>query len=292
MDGKLVSIIIPTYNRADKIISCLDSVCNQTYKNLEIIVVDDCSTDNTKEVVLGYHDARIHYHCLEKNSGACIARNKGVELSKGDIIAFQDSDDVWHKEKLEKQLIFMFSGNYEFITCGFYRIKGNKREKIGFKQIGNNKIDIWCKLLNGNWVSTQTIVCYKYCFEKIGFDKNVKRFQDWDFALQATKFYRIGAMNQYLVDVYLQDDSITNTNKTYDSMMYILNKHKMDVDYNNRKMVAQYYKSLADAERLKSPLKAAKIYLKSLQADFNPRILIAEFLCLCGVIRLYDKKYR
>ena len=100
----LVSVIIPTYNRGRLILDSINSVLNQTYKNIELIVVDDCSTDNTEEILKSINDSRIKYVKLEKNSGACIARNKGIELSTGEFIAFNDSDDLWITTKLEKQL--------------------------------------------------------------------------------------------------------------------------------------------------------------------------------------------
>lgn len=290
MINKLISVIIPTYNRAKTIIACLDSVCNQTYSNIEIIVVDDCSTDDTREIITNYADHRVKYFCLDSNSGACVARNKGVELSHGEIIAFQDSDDIWHREKLEKQINFLIKGNFELVTCGFFRISEIKTEKIGYKKITNNDNETWCKLLNGNWVSTQTIMCYKYCFDKILFDRNVKRFQDWDFALQAVEYFRIGAMNEYLVDVYVQKDSITSKNKAYDSMIYILDKHKPD--FNDRMMAAQYYKSLGDVERLMEPRKAIKSYIKSINSKFDMKVLIVIIMCFTGIIKIYDKKYR
>lgn len=290
MINKLISVIIPTYNRAKTIIACLDSVCNQTYSNIEIIVVDDCSTDDTREIITNYADHRVKYFCLDSNSGACVARNKGVELSHGEIIAFQDSDDIWHREKLEKQINFLIKGNFELVTCGFFRISEIKTEKIGYKKITNNDNETWCKLINGNWVSTQTIMCYKYCFDKILFDRNVKRFQDWDFALQAVKYFRIGAMNEYLVDVYVQKDSITSKNKAYDSMIYILDKHKPD--FNDRMMAAQYYKSLGDVERLMEPRKAIKSYIKSINSKFDMKVLIVIIMCFTGIIKIYDKKYR
>ena len=287
----LVSVVIPTYNREGTICDCLDSVCNQTYPNIEIIVVDDCSTDNTKEIILNYKDSRVKYYRLQSNSGACVARNKGVELASGDIVAFQDSDDIWHKQKLEKQVHYLLLGKYEFITCGFIRFGHGKEEKIGYKDIGNDKTEVFCNLLNGNWVSTQTIVCYKYCFEKISFDKRVRRFQDWDIALQAVKYYRIGAMNEYLVNVYLQDDSITVKNKTYESMIYILGKHKVDVDFRNHRMSAQYYKTLGDIERLRNPMKAVKIYMKSIKEKFSLKLILVSIMCFTGMIKIYDRRH-
>jgi len=118
---ELVSIIMPAYNCGDFIGTTLDSVVNQSYKNWEVIVVDDCSTDNTADVVQEYikKDNRIKYHKLEKNSGAAVARNKAIDLATGKYMAFLDSDDVWFPEKLTKQIGFMEENDYGF-TCTSY----------------------------------------------------------------------------------------------------------------------------------------------------------------------------
>jgi len=117
----LVSIIMPAYNCGDFIGTTLDSVINQSYKNWEVIVVDDCSTDSTADVVQEYikKDNRVKYHKLEKNSGAAVARNKAVDLATGKYMAFLDSDDVWFPEKLTKQIGFMEENDYGF-TCTSY----------------------------------------------------------------------------------------------------------------------------------------------------------------------------
>ena len=119
---ELVSIIMPAYNCGDFIGTTLDSVINQSYKNWEVIVVDDCSTDNTAEIIQEYirrKDSRIKYHKLGENSGAAVARNKAIDLATGKYMAFLDSDDVWFPEKLTKQINFMEENNYGF-TCTSY----------------------------------------------------------------------------------------------------------------------------------------------------------------------------
>jgi len=117
----LVSIIMPAYNCGDFIEITLNSVIAQSYKNWEVIVVDDCSTDNTSFVVKEYakKDERIKYNKLDKNSGAAVARNTAVDLANGKYIAFLDSDDVWVPEKLQKQIRFMKENGYNF-TCTSY----------------------------------------------------------------------------------------------------------------------------------------------------------------------------
>ncbi|GGM31997.1 glycosyl transferase [Paraliobacillus quinghaiensis] len=117
----LVSIIMPAYNCADYIGITIKSVIGQTYKNWEIIIIDDCSTDNTEAIVKDFisMDNRIKYFKLEKNSGAAVARNKAIDLAEGEYIAFLDSDDVWFPEKLEKQIKVMKENGYNF-TCTSY----------------------------------------------------------------------------------------------------------------------------------------------------------------------------
>lgn len=111
---KLVSIITPTYNCAPYIGDTIKSVLAQTYSNWEMIIVDDCSSDNTKEIVESFNDERIKYYCLEKNSGAAVARNMALRMAKGKWIAFLDSDDLWKPDKLECQIHFMEERGYAF----------------------------------------------------------------------------------------------------------------------------------------------------------------------------------
>ena len=121
MYGDLVSIIMPAYNCSDFIGKSIDTIRQQTYENWELIIVDDCSTDDTPLVIRQYieQDERIHLYQLEKNSGAAIARNTAVDKANGVYLAFNDSDDLWKPEKLEKQIHFMTENNYNF-TCTDY----------------------------------------------------------------------------------------------------------------------------------------------------------------------------
>jgi len=113
-DYGLVSIITPTWNCGKFIAETIESVLAQSYRYWEMLIVDDCSTDNTKEIVEKYNDPRIKYHCLERNSGAAVARNTALRMANGRWIAFLDSDDLWKPEKLERQLRFMVENGYAF----------------------------------------------------------------------------------------------------------------------------------------------------------------------------------
>ena len=110
----LVSIITPTHNCGRFIAETIESVLAQTYPHWEMIIVDDCSSDHTKEVVAQYKDDRIRYHCLERNSGAAVARNTALRMACGRWVAFLDSDDLWRPQKLEHQIEFMLRHGYTF----------------------------------------------------------------------------------------------------------------------------------------------------------------------------------
>ena len=118
----LVSIIMPSYNTAAYIEETLKSVFAQTYTNWEVIIVDDCSTDNTLEILDKIKDKRVHVYVNEQNSGAAVSRNRALRKAKGQWIAFLDSDDLWKPEKLEKQIAFMEKNNYYFSYTNYEEI--------------------------------------------------------------------------------------------------------------------------------------------------------------------------
>ena len=123
----LVSVIMPSYNTAKYIAESIESIMNQTYPYWELIIVDDCSTDNTDSVVENYlSDTRIRYLKNEKNSGAAISRNYALREAKGKWIAFLDSDDVWLPEKLETQIAFMLEKNCSFSYTNYEEIDEDK----------------------------------------------------------------------------------------------------------------------------------------------------------------------
>lgn len=146
--NELVSIIMPNYNCAKFIKATIESVINQTYSNWEILFVDDCSTDNSIEIVKNFNDDRIQIFCNEKNSGAAVSRNKALREAKGRWIAFLDSDDVWVKDKLEKQIKFMTENGYAFSYAQYKEIgeSGDDLYKLvsGPKKIGKKRQFDYC----------------------------------------------------------------------------------------------------------------------------------------------------
>lgn len=129
MKDGLVSIITPTYNCGSFIAETIETVLAQTYQNWEMIIVDDVSTDNTKEIVMEYikKDSRIKYKKLDENSGAAVARTTAMQLAEGQYMAFLDSDDLWTSDKLERQLNFMKEHGYAFTCTAYEQIDENSK---------------------------------------------------------------------------------------------------------------------------------------------------------------------
>lgn len=221
----MISVIIPTYNREKTIKRAIDSVLNQTYQNIEVIVVDDCSNDNTEQVIHEYNDQRLIYHKLEQNSGACVARNKGVELAKGEYIAFQDSDDEWLPDKLRVQKEYLEKNQADICFCSLKNFLMNGETEVIPANPVNSK-EILSSLLQNNFISTQTIFGKKHCFKEEPFDSDFPRFQDWDLVIRLSQRYNIVHCPDVLVNVYKQTDSMTfNVKKTAAGLNLIIKKH-------------------------------------------------------------------
>ena len=150
---KKVTVITPMHNSSKHIIECLESVINQTYKNIEIIVVDDFSQDNSLELVKNIKDNRIKVIKLKQNVGAGMARNKGIEAATGNYIAFLDSDDYWVLDKLERQVQFMEENNYTFIYGGYDYLKNGRRKKAKVPKSMN-----YSQLLRNHAIFTSTVM--------------------------------------------------------------------------------------------------------------------------------------
>lgn len=181
----LVSIIMPSYNTAKYIADSINSVINQTYENWELIIVDDCSIDNTDDVVNEFlKDKRIKYFKNEKNSGAAISRNKALRETKGRWIAFLDSDDLWIPEKLEKQIIFMEENKYCF-SYSYYQEIDEKGNELGIEIQGPKKITEF-GMYNYCWVGCLTVM---YDARKIGLIqiKDIKKNNDYAMWLKVIK---------------------------------------------------------------------------------------------------------
>ena len=204
----LVSIITPTYNCGKYISGTIESVLTQSYVDWEMIIVDDCSTDNTEEIVKRYSekDSRIQYHCLEKNSGAAVARNFALALAKGTWIAFLDSDDLWLPTKLERQVRFMMGNGYSFTYHKYHEISedGNNLNIIVGGKRNVRKYDMFACC----WPGCLTVM---YDRKKIGIIQiaNIKKNNDTALWLKAIRKSNCHLLNEDLGCYRRRKGSIT-----------------------------------------------------------------------------------
>ena len=227
----MISVIIPTYNRVDLIERAIYSVLNQTYKDIEVIIVDDASTDNTQNVIESLEDQRIRYIRLDNNGGACHARNIGIINASGYYISFLDSDDQWASTKLEEQYQFMKEIIAEVVACNYwYEKNGMKRLAVPESHMNHFSYN---ELLYENSVTTGAILISKRALEEVGyFDENMPRYQDWDIVLRLAKIYTIYFVNKPLMTLYFQNVSIsssTSKEKKYYALEQMYKKNEIEL---------------------------------------------------------------
>ena len=202
MAKPLVSVIIPAYNSADFIDEALKSVFDQTYKDLEIIVVDDGSTDDTRAVLEKYGD-RVNYH-YQDNNGPASARNRGIKLARGKYIAFLDADDLWLPTKLEKQVALIKNReNLGFVTTGVCSFDENG--DYGFATYKRDKLmkgDIARNIFLKSDVGTPTVMARKQVFDEIGlFDEEIRYAEDDNMWIRIASHYDVELIDETLTKV-------------------------------------------------------------------------------------------
>jgi len=204
---KKVSVIIPMHNSSKYILECVDSVINQTYKNLEIILIDDKSTDDTLEKVSSIKDKRIKLIKFKKNEGAAKARNKGIEEATGDYLCFLDSDDYWVKEKIEKQVDFI--KDKAFIYSKYLYLRNGKTHVANVpKSLTYNQ------LLKNSAIFTSTVMLnMKYLDKEDIYMPDIKMGQDYGSWYKILK--RVGKAYglQEVLSIYRVGNKSLSSNK-------------------------------------------------------------------------------
>lgn len=200
----LVSVIVPTYNRAKLLEQAIRSVQRQTYAHLEIIVVDDASSDDTAALVHDIDDSRIRYVRHDCNRGGAAARNTGIRSARGEYIAFLDDDDQWEPEKTAAQLALL--KNYDVVLCGGDRAAPVGRSltatvlKLRDFQLG--------KITAGG---TGVLMAKAEALRNTMFDESLPRYQDWDLFIRLALKHQVGYLNRPLVR-YNEGDHARITN--------------------------------------------------------------------------------
>ena len=241
----------------------------QTYTNLELIVVDDGSSDNTDAVVKSIDDPRITYIKYQENRGANHARNVGINAAKGDFIAFQDSDDQWFPEKLEVHLNAFSEAPPEtgVVYTGFYRITGSEKVYIPGEHIRQKEGDILHELLKDNFISTPAVLIKRECFDRIGlFDERLPRLQDWDLFIRLAKACRFKYVDRATYHAYDTPRNISsNQNAKYEALETFISKFKDD--YIAKGLYANFCYSVGTWNAKTDKQKARRYLLEALKAN-------------------------
>ena len=240
-----VSVIIPTYNRAHYICSAIQSVLNQTFEDFEIIVVDDASTDDTREIIDKFEDERIYYIRHKKNRGGSASRNTGIKHSRGKFIAFLDDDDLWMRNKLEKQLDLINKTSEIGVVYTGVLLINNSGQIISHK-IPSLRGNIFPDILKKNYVgSCSMVLVRKECFTRIGlFDENLPAGQDWDMWIRLAKRYQFDSVNEPLVLYRVHEKRIsTNPYAALRALKLIFKKYSTDLNTcdNRRKILGNWH---------------------------------------------------
>lgn len=207
-DPSLVSVIIPTYNSEKYIEKTVNSALNQTYKNLEVIIVDDYSKDHTRTVIekISQKDSRVRFIFPKKNQGAAVARNIGIQNANGKYIAFLDSDDLWIPKKIEKQLIVIKNG-HPFVFCA-YDFIDEEGLSIGNKTKIKTEVS-YNDLLTKTYISTPTVIYDREYFNdpEMPLRRTGQDYAFWLVLLSKSKGYGI---DEVLVHVTRREGSLSN----------------------------------------------------------------------------------
>lgn len=233
----IISVIIPTYNREYLVSQAIQSVLTQTYRDFELIVVDDASDDNTEAVVNNFNDSRIRYIKHEKNAGVSAARNTGIIAARGEYIAFLDSDDKWLPEKLEKQLrLFKQSPPEVGVIYTWWRVINNRTQVESIRSPKYRGF-LLQNLLYNNLVGTpSTVIAKREAFDKgVTFDINLRCCEDWDVWLQLAQHYDFDFVSEPLVEYRDHNEDrrgSVNSNLILEGYLKFLKKHhQKNVDF-------------------------------------------------------------
>ena len=292
----LISIVLPVYNREKLVLNSIESVLNQTYKNFELIVVDDYSNDNTHSVISSIPDKRIKLLKHDKNRGASAARNTGIKASRGDWIAFHDSDDLWNKNKLEKQVetILTVEADIAVIHCGLQYFDFDSGKKLNTRIIKGN-INNLVKSNVGMIPGTPTMVIRKSSLDDVGyFDETIPANEESELGIRIAKKYKFKLVDEVLVLCARNHVQINSSNDLFiQGKQRILEKH---LDFLSSKLIYNFSLIIAGNSIVKGNIiKAKKYIISSIKAKpYHIKsyiILLLLFIAPQRVKEFYSKRY-
>ncbi len=228
----LVSVVVPCLNREATVREAVESVLGQDYDPIELIAVDDGSTDNTVAVLQRINDPRLRILHNSKGRGPSQARNFGIRSSKAPWIAFQDSDDIWLPGKLRRQMEYLQNSDFIAAYCGMLIKKDTSPEtpvknRCPDPEISPLEGDILPSLARSNYISTQMLVVRRDILERVeGFDEKLSALVDWELMLRVASAGPVAFVNENLVVQRMSENSITRSSrKRLAAQEYILEKH-------------------------------------------------------------------
>jgi len=230
-----VSVIIPTFNRAELLPIAIRSVLNQTFQDLEILIVDDGSSDTTPAVVKSFDDDRIHYIRHPKPRGGAAARNTGIAHSRGEYVAFLDDDDEWYPHKLARQMELMrrSEAGVGAIYCGYFVVE-RATGRICGRMEPKSRGDLSSELLATNPIGgTSCMLLRRNCLEKVGgFDESLPSFQDRDLWIRLSRDFRFDYVEEPLLNYYVHPNKVwTNFEALLQGLEIMLTKYGSSVTF-------------------------------------------------------------
>ena len=285
----LVSVIMPTYNQADFISLAIDSVLNQTIQDFELIIIDNFSNDGTEKVISSYNDERIRYLKFHNNGIIASSRNVGIKRSKGEYIAFIDSDDHWNKDKLEKQLphfknkeiVAVSSRTFLFGEKVFFRKSHFKASEKGFDDYSYRDI------LNSNQVVTSSLIAKRTHILQAGlFNENLEYscIEDWDLWLRLVRYGMIRILDEKLFSYYVARKRGEAYCAIAENMLKVIAEQKQLGYLNESEYVEPpnaVYLTIARSYLLYNASKSRTYYKKVIANTLQPRRIIKS---LIGII--------
>lgn len=210
-----VSVVIPTYNRAYCLRRSIDSVLTQSFRDFELIVVDDGSTDETPELLQAIRDPRLRVFRHDTNKGGSAAINTGIRHARSELIALQDSDDEWLPEKLARQIDVMRRADLSVgvVYCDQWRFRGDDKSYFPAPRITSADGIVYDKALDDALynIGNQSLLIRRACFDKVGFfDERLPKNVDLDMLIRISKFFKFEHIPEPLLNYYVTSDSVTS----------------------------------------------------------------------------------
>ncbi len=273
MNLPLVTVIIPTYNRADLLPRAVRSVLNQSYTSLELLVVDDGSTDGTAEVMKGFEDSRVRFLRLETNQGQCGAMNAGIGAARGEWVCFLDSDDEYLDTCIEKQMAAVQAADSEALGV-VYVLSGERTPdgRIIPAHFYTLQGDVYAGALTQGYVAPSiTLLIRKTCFDTVGlWDTEFRCFQDDDLCIRLAKQYHFEVVREVLAVVHRDAaGQLTRNRSQYAAGWYqLIQKHEGEILHVvGRAVLAKHYvravKLFLDVRNRKRAWEAARHALQA-----------------------------